>query len=115
MRTLLLALTKLRPLVGLVTGRFENSGICASSGGAAGRDVTRRQAADRGRRSSDCGSAADCGVAIAPAETKLGTDVAGEAAGCGHDAGFNFHFLGLAIELREQAVDGSASPKECPG
>src|SRR5215469_5871790 len=28
-RTLLLALTKVRPLVGLVTGRFENSGICA--------------------------------------------------------------------------------------
>ena len=27
-RTLLLALTKLRPLVGLVTARFENSGIC---------------------------------------------------------------------------------------
>ena len=27
MRTLLLALTKLRPLVGLVTGRFENRGI----------------------------------------------------------------------------------------
>ena len=27
MRTLLLALTKVRPLVGLVTGRFENSGI----------------------------------------------------------------------------------------
>ncbi len=26
-RTLLLALTKLRPLVGLVTGRFENNGI----------------------------------------------------------------------------------------
>ena len=29
MRTLLLALTKLRPLVGLVTGRFENRGIWA--------------------------------------------------------------------------------------
>src|SRR5438034_4951187 len=28
MRTLLLALTKLIPLLGLVTGRFENNGIC---------------------------------------------------------------------------------------
>ena len=44
-------------------------------------------------------------MSVAPAKAKLGTDVAREAAGCGHDAGFNFHFLGLAIELRQQAVD----------
>ena len=106
MRTLLLALTKVRPLVGLVTGKFENNGIWLPVVVLPARDIARGQTAHRGRRSSDCRSAADRGFAVAPTETKLGADIAGEAAGCGHDAGFNFHFLGLAVKLRQQAVDG---------
>ena len=57
--------------------------------------------------------AADRAVSVAQAEAKLGTDVAGEAAGCGDHAGFNFHFLSLAVQLREQAVN-SESLRECP-
>ncbi len=58
--------------------------------------------------------AADGSVAVAPAEAELSTDVASEAAGCSHDAGFDFDFLRLAIQLRQQAVDLPASPSECP-
>ena len=44
-------------------------------------------------------------MAIAPAEAKLRTDVAGELPGRRHHARFDFHFLRLAVKLRQQAVD----------
>ena len=48
--------------------------------------------------------------AIAPAEAELRADVASEAAGRSHDAGFNFDFLRLAVQLCEQAVDLGSTP-----
>ena len=50
--------------------------------------------------------ATDRAVAVAPAETELRADVAGKLPGCGHYSGFDFNFLRLAVQLRQQAVDG---------
>ncbi len=45
-------------------------------------------------------------MAVAPAKTKLRADVAGELPGRSHYARFDFDFLRLAVQLRQQAVDG---------
>src|SRR5579864_2496049 len=44
-------------------------------------------------------------MAVAPAKAELCADVARERTSRGHYASFDFHFLRLAIELRQQAVD----------
>ena len=64
--------------------------------------VTRRPSA---RRSPHGVGAANAGCAIAPAEADLGTDVAGEAASGGYDAGFDLDFLGFAVHLLNEAVN----------
>jgi len=101
-RTLLLALIRVRPLVGQVR---EQRNLC-SRGARTGRDIAGGQAANRGRRRTHARSTTNRAGAVAPAKTKLGTDVSSEAASSGYHAGFNFHFLSLTVELSQQPVDG---------
>src|SRR5690242_4867490 len=54
---------------------------------------------------TDGGSTTDRSDIIAPAEAKLYADVAREIARGGNDAGLDFDFLGLAVQLRQDALD----------
>src|SRR5262249_34571597 len=77
----------------------EQRNLCSTGSASPDVDVTGIQTAHTGRRCSDTGGAADRIVAVAPAEAKLGSDIACKAASRSHHTGFDLHFLGLAIKL----------------
>src|SRR5580698_10217367 len=105
-RMLLLAFRKVKPLLGEVEPRLENNGI-VDPRPASGRyrNVTGRQAADGTRGCAGSGVSADRTVSVAPTKAQLRTDVAGKLPRRRYYASLDFHFLRLAIQLRQQAID----------
>src|SRR6202011_5212699 len=85
-----------------------NRGACGGTAGSRHGDVAGALArqGDGGRRRTNSLVSADRGVSVAPAKTELGADIAGKLARSSHHPSFNFDFLRLAVELRQQAVDG---------
>ena len=78
----------------------------ASARSAAHDNVLRvRGISDDCRRSTDALHSTYRARGVAPPKAKLRTDITSEAAGCSHHPGFNFHFLSLAVQLCEQAID----------
>ena len=116
MRYVVAGIDKRMPLVGLVTGRFENNGIVTRCRGRAPPvdDVLRSSRQRVSRRCAHAGCATDRGRPVAPSKAELSTDVASEAAGCSHYASFDFDFLRLAVQLRQETVDRRNRRSECP-